>query len=340
MVRDPDLLRERLATHLIQGDRITGVTPLSTGHSNETYLLEGLDLILRLPPGGNPLIPFGHGMRVQYELYAILRGMTAAPPVPAVRYFCADEDVLGAPFFLMERVHGDPFDDYGGTEWMNEAEEGFRASVTQHLIEATGRYNALPPLDLLGTPLDNTAELRRWRGMAAEARDDELMAAFDELESNAAPPTGPPALVHGDAKFSNVLWRDGTVVAVLDVEMSFNGEPAWDLGYLLMYFPSEVHGPMPGCGLPGMWDRETVIAAWERITGRSAREIGWYEAAAMAKVTAILTYGAYLAATGGSSDERMLGWKAWRDAKLVETRDLIAAISATAGATPHKDQNR
>jgi aminoglycoside phosphotransferase (APT) family kinase protein len=155
------MLHERLAAHLIEGDRITAVTALSTGHSNETYLLEGLDLVLRLPPGGTPLIPIGHGMRVQYELNGILRGMPASPPVPAVRYFCSDETVLDAPFFLMERVAGEPFDDYGGTTWMNEADETFRALVTRHLIEAFACYNALPPLDLLGAPLDNVGEIER-----------------------------------------------------------------------------------------------------------------------------------------------------------------------------------
>jgi len=324
--RDPVELCERLRSHLIAGERLQAVTPLSTGHSNETYLLDGLDLVLRMPPAGSPLIPFGHGVRVQFELYAILGGLTAAPPVPPVRYFCDDESVLGAPFFLMEALDGEPFDDYGGTTWMNEADEPFRAAVTRNLIEAFAGVNALPALDLLGAPLDNLGELRRWRGMAEAAADEPLLEAFDRLAADPAPPTGPPALVHGDAKFSNALWRDGAVAGVLDVEMSFNGDPAWDLGYLLMYFPSETHGAMPGCGLPGMWDRETVIDCWERTTGRNAAYVTWYEAAADAKVTAILSYGAHLARTGGHADQRMLAWKEWAAAKLAETNDLIALI--------------
>jgi aminoglycoside phosphotransferase (APT) family kinase protein len=323
------VLRESLRSHLIEGERLRTVVPLSTGHSNETYRLEGLDLILRLPPLGTPLIPFGHGVRVQFELYAILGALTGAPPVPPVRYFCDDADVLGAPFFLMEAVDGEPFDDYGGTAWMNEADESFRADVTRNLIEAFAGVNALPTLDLLGAPLDNLGELRRWRSMAAAADDRPLLEAFDRLAANPAPPSGPPALVHSDPKFSNALWRDGAVTAVLDVEMAFNGDPAWDLGYLLMYFPSEIHGPMPGCGLPGMWDRGKVIDCWERTTGRSAAQVTWY-AAADAKVTAILSYGAHLARTGGGGDQRMLDWSDWAAAKLAETNDLMAlALSET-----------
>jgi aminoglycoside phosphotransferase (APT) family kinase protein len=332
--RDPGELRERLRSHLIDGERLRAVTPLSTGHSNETYLLDGLDLVLRMPPTGSPLIPFGHGVRVQFELYAILGALAGAPPVPPVRYFCEDPDVLGAPFFLMEAVAGEPFDDYGGTTWMNEAEESFRADVTRNLIEAFAGVNALPPLDLLGAPLDNLGELARWRTMAEAAEDGPLLEAFDRLAADPAPPTGPPALVHGDAKFSNALWCQGAVAAVLDVEMAFSGDPAWDLGYLLMYFPSEVHGPMPGCGLPGMWDREAVIDCWERTTGRDGGGIGWYEAAADAKVTAILSYGAHLARTGGHADQRMLGWSEWAAAKLAETNDLIALSTGKAKARP------
>jgi aminoglycoside phosphotransferase (APT) family kinase protein len=226
----------------------------------------------------------------------------------------------------MERIIVEPFDDYGTTTWMNEGTPQLRETVTRNLITAIAQYNALPVLDVLGPALDNVAELRRWRSMADEAGDRALIAVFDELEATPAPATGPPGLVHGDAKFSNMLWDDGTVAGVLDIEMSFNGDPAWDLGYVLAYFPSPVREPMPGCGLPGMIDRETVLGLWEHGTGRSALDIAWYEAASMAKIAAILTYGGYLARTGKSSDERMLGWPDWSAAKLIETKALMTLI--------------
>ena len=39
-----------LARFLPDGVQITGLRPLMTGYSNETYLVEGPGLILRLPP--------------------------------------------------------------------------------------------------------------------------------------------------------------------------------------------------------------------------------------------------------------------------------------------------
>ena len=50
MSRDAAAMLEVLRGVLPGGERITGIAPLTTGFSNDTYLIEGLDLILRLPP--------------------------------------------------------------------------------------------------------------------------------------------------------------------------------------------------------------------------------------------------------------------------------------------------
>jgi aminoglycoside phosphotransferase (APT) family kinase protein len=60
------------------------------------------------------------------------------------------------------------------------------------------------------------------------------------------PPTGVPTLVHGDLKPAKMLWRDGELVSLLDWEMSFNGDPAWDLGYMLIFLPGDLHPQIPG----------------------------------------------------------------------------------------------
>jgi aminoglycoside phosphotransferase (APT) family kinase protein len=62
-----------------------------------------------MPPSQAALVEPGHGMRGQFELSAVLRGRPGAPPVPAVRYLCEDEALVGAPFYLMEAVNGEPF---------------------------------------------------------------------------------------------------------------------------------------------------------------------------------------------------------------------------------------
>jgi aminoglycoside phosphotransferase (APT) family kinase protein len=236
------------------------------------------------------------------------------------------------PFFLMERLHGVTYDDYAAPAWMEEGTDESRASVTENFVGAIAAYNELPPLDLLGDALSVVDELRRWRGMAAAASDVGLVDAFDELEACAPPATGAPALVHGDPKPGNMLGSAGEVAGVLDLEMSFNGEPMWDLGYMLMFFPSVLHDAALGGGLPGMWDRETVIDAWEQRTGRSATDVVWFEAAATAKLTAILAYGAFLARSGGTADERMPTWQPHAAEYLGKTRTITGGDSGAAGA--------
>ncbi|HZV09935.1 MAG TPA: hypothetical protein VFF94_09255, partial [Novosphingobium sp.] len=57
MARDTDQLARALRGWLPRGSAITGVKTLSAGHSNETYLIEGLGEILRLPPSEEGLLP-------------------------------------------------------------------------------------------------------------------------------------------------------------------------------------------------------------------------------------------------------------------------------------------
>src|SRR5262245_54772318 len=105
-MRDVEELAVRLRGHLIDGGRLTHVSALSGGHSNETYLLHGLDKILRMPPSAVPLMDHALDVRGQFELFAVLRGRPHAPPVPGLDYFNEDPAILGAPFFIMERVDG------------------------------------------------------------------------------------------------------------------------------------------------------------------------------------------------------------------------------------------
>jgi aminoglycoside phosphotransferase (APT) family kinase protein len=128
---------------------------------------------------------------------------------------------------------------------------------------------------------------------------------IDRLSAIEPHRSGPPTVVHGDPKPGNTMWRSGRLAALLDWEMSYNGEPLDDLGYLLFFFEGPLHPAFLSCNLPGFWNREQIIAEWERLTGRSAAGLQWYEAAALAKLGAILAHGEHLVKSGQSDDERM-----------------------------------
>ncbi|MGE4322164.1 MAG: phosphotransferase family protein [Sphingobium sp.] len=307
MGRDVAWIEAALRRTLASGERITGVCVMSTGHSNETYLIEGLDLILRMPPSGAPLLD-GLDMARQFQIYAVMGRMEGAPPVPRVLYLCEDETVLGAPFYLVERVCGEPLAEYEIPGWFADAPEAVRDSMSRQYVEAYAGLASLEPLDLLGpvrTPID---ECLRWRGFAQASGQPTLVAAIDRLIALPHRRSGPPAPINGDAKMGNLLWRDGRLTAMLDWELAINGEPLAELGYMLYFFESERHPAALGCDLPGMWRRDRVIAEWERATGRSAQGIEWYEAAAGAKIAAIMAYGYHLTQSGQSDDPRMAAW--------------------------------
>ena len=307
MGRNTESILQALRKHLVRGERISAVRAIATGHSNETYLLEGENSILRLPPVG-PSLTEGLGMAEQFQLYAVLGQMAGAPPVPRVLYYCTDLAVLGAPFYLVERVAGEPFGDYVVADWVAQGSTDYRSELSRQYVGAYAALSNLRPLDILGPIRSGVAETERWAQMARTARSDALVELIERLQRIPPPISGPASPVHGDPKMSNVLWLDGKLQAVLDWELAFNGDPLADLGYMLLFHASDEHPALIGFDLPGMWSREALIAEWERLSGRSARGIEWYEAATFAKVTAIIAYGYHLASTNQSADPRYLAF--------------------------------
>jgi aminoglycoside phosphotransferase (APT) family kinase protein len=228
--------------------------------------------------------------------------------VPRVIYYCDNPDVLGTPFYLVERVPGSPFGDYAVSDWMVNASEAFRSDVSRQYVHAFASLARLRPLDILGPPVTPVTECLRWQRFAKIARNHRLAGLLDRLMKTPPPPSGPPAPAHGDPKMSNMLWLNGALQSLLDWEIAANGEPLLDLGYMLTFFASDLHPAGIGFDLAGMWGRERVISEWERVSGRPAHDIEWYEAAAAAKISSITAYGYHLAATKQVSDPRMLEW--------------------------------
>jgi aminoglycoside phosphotransferase (APT) family kinase protein len=309
MARDLDAIAARLRAAVPMAAELTTVTPLSTGHSNETYLLGGTGLVLRLPPSHVPLVASAHSVPAQARILQALHGRVKQAPVPAVRQVETDAAVIGDPFFLMDWTPGRTLSEYAVEDWIAGAEDDVRATVMGGFVDAIVAVHQHGELELLGAPVSNAAELDRWRSVATDADSDRLLRCFDALGRARPAPAGPPTLLHGDPKPHNGLFADdGHLSALLDWEMSYNGDPRWDLGYLLIFFESPVHQAQPGCDLPGMPTRAQVIEQWERGTGRSASDLEWFEAAATAKVAALLAYGVCLGQQGRTTDERLRAW--------------------------------
>ena len=102
---DEQKLASYLRAHLPNLHAALTVKQFPSGFSNLTYLLKFGDrqLVLRRPPIGAK-IKTAHDMGREFRILSHLHPVYRKVPEPLL--FCEDEAVIGAPFYVMERVSG------------------------------------------------------------------------------------------------------------------------------------------------------------------------------------------------------------------------------------------
>jgi aminoglycoside phosphotransferase (APT) family kinase protein len=237
----PDLLDGPLRATLIAG-----------GRSNLTYLVGSGDreFVLRRPPLGHVLAT-AHDMGREHRVISALAG--TAVPVPATLLHCPDETVLGAPFYLMQRVPGVIYRSRAQTDRLTGAQ---RRELAMVMMDVLADLHAIDPAAVgladFGRPDGFLGrQVRRWGGQLDRSRSRPL-PGIDELRERLAAtvPEGANAgrIVHGDYRLDNLLAEPDPVRirAVLDWEMATLGDPLADLGLLLTYWDALGGGPRPG----------------------------------------------------------------------------------------------
>lgn len=311
MARDLERMLVGLRGWLADGARLSAVVPVSTGHSNETYFLEGIDRVLRMPPSEEGLLP-PYDMAGQHAVLAAMGRTPGAPPVPRVHELGTDPALIGDPFFVMERLYGTAFE-YVTPDWLLAAPPAVPERMCAQWIGAITALHALPVAVMPAATRSVVDEARHWLAVAegAEAAPVLIEVLRDLV---AAPPraSGPPTPIHGDPKHGNCLWNErGDLLAVLDWEMAGVGEPLLDLGYILQFYDQgEYKLGSAGYEVPGWWPRQRVIDTWQAATGRAAPDLDRYEALEVAKVAAIIALGHHLYRTGRARDPRFAAWEA------------------------------
>jgi aminoglycoside phosphotransferase (APT) family kinase protein len=314
MARDLEQMTRALRRYLAGGEALTRIVPLSTGHSNETYLLEGVGgsgRILRMPPSEEGLLP-PYDMARQHAILKWVGDAEQGPPVPKVFELCTDPKIVGDSFFVMERLDGEAFE-YAVPDWVATADQTTRSHMCEQWI---GAVTALHRLPAGGMPAETTTvriEAAHWRAVAGEAAAPKaLLDLLDDLVARPPRVSGSPTPVHGDPKHGNCLWkRGGELLAFLDWEMAHVGEPLTDLGYLVSFYDQgEAALASAGFDLPGWWSRERTVAAWEETTNRTALDLRRYEVLGMCKIAAIIALGYHLFQSGRATDRRFEGWGA------------------------------
>lgn len=322
MGHDLNRVLKQLAKAL-PGQAISELRPLTTGFSNETYLVEGAiedpGLILRLPPAAGAMLD-GWGVLDQARIYQALGEVPGAPPVPGVVVVSDDPD---QPFFVMERVPGEAIDDINMQPWFTEASDAERNRLCRAWIGAFASNAKLAPVAALGPAMTPEQDLHRWRTFAGSAQSDATVSAIGRLLKRPAPRSGPPGVVHGDPKLSNLMWHQGRISAMLDWEMALNGEPLSDLAYMLYTFENRYHPATRAQQLPGMLTRDETIALWEIESGRSAAGFEWHEIAQFCKLCAILAEGVNMRNTGRSDDPKLAYFAANLDSWIALTEAML-----------------
>jgi len=308
MARDIERLASGLRAFLPRGGRITGVKTLSAGHSNETYLVEGLNEILRMPPSEEGLLP-PYDMARQHAILSAVKAHAPDVPLPRIFELCNDPAVLGDPFFLMECVPGEAFE-YATPAWVKADPVAVPDSICQQWFTALIAIHRMPVEHMPPGGRTVEQEAQHWLSVT-ESIDGPaaLVAILRDLVTRPARTSGPPTPVHGDPKHGNCLWHEGRLTALLDWEMSQVSEPLLDLGYILMFHnQGEASLADAGFELPGWWSPERMIAEWEKGTGRTAVDVARYVVLGQAKIAAIIALGAWLFDTGKTNDARFEAW--------------------------------
>ena len=313
--REPLLVLEPLAAFLeANGLRASdAVEAVGDGHSNVTFAL-GDDLIVRRPPRG-PLPPSAHDVLREARVLSALEGQARVPRVLAV---CDDEEVIGAPFYVMERVAGHVIT--GEVPAALDTVED-RTRMGEELVDALVEIHAvdweLAGLEGFGKPSGYLErQLRRFLGLWDHNRTrdiPEVEQVGDWLRSNM--PESPAAtVVHGDYRLGNTMFAleaPARMVAVFDWEMATIGDPLADVGYLTATWIDRSDPPLGMFelskvtreeGFPG---RDELVARYEEKSGRSMTDIRWYRTLALWK-SIVFMEGNYKRATSGSTDDPYL----------------------------------
>ncbi len=287
------------------GDGPLDAAVLGAGHSNLTFSLARAGAppyVLRRPPAG-PLLPTAHDVLREFRVLSLLRDQDVR--VPRVVAACDDQAILGAPFYVMERVEGEVVRE-DVPDWLGGEQ---RHALGLDLVAALSELHQVDPEPFvvagIGRPDGYLArQLSRWTAQregvqtavaaaGGRARDLPDYDVLRDWLTDHPPEPVAATVVHGDYKLDNVIVDPATarVRVVIDWEMATVGDPRADLGYLLSFWPEP--GEVVPLGMSptlagGFPTRAELVSAWESATGREAGDTRWFVTLALWKLAILL----------------------------------------------------
>ena len=311
------------------------------GRSNLTFTVTdsaGTKVVLRRPPTG-AVLATAHDMAREHTIISAVGG--TGVPVPPALGLCTDEQVNGAPFYVMGFVDGEVLDGPDKAEPMSPA---LRRAAGEDLIDVLAALHALD-VDAIG--LGDLAkregyverQLRRWSRQWEASKTREL-PAIDEVATRLGadlPEQQGVSIAHGDYRFGNCLTNtsSGKISAVLDWELCTLGDPLADLGYVGVYWsdPGEEQlRPNDPTGIDGFPFYAELVDRYATTTGRDVTRIDYYRAFAAFRL-AVISEGVYARFLHGAmgdqdlDDDTLRGFKEGTERLADEALDSIRRIT-------------
>lgn len=251
--------------------------------------------------------------------YRVLSHLSEAyERAPHAFAYCDDDSVLGAPFYLMERVEGvilrrEPPSalDLGPAVMRRLSENFVDALVELHRVD----YQAAG-LGELGRPQGYVErQITGWKQRYEKAHTEDI-PEMDKLSTwltRHRPPESGAALIHNDFKYDNLVldpYEPPEIKAVLDWEMATIGDPLLDLGTSLGYWvnpddPDELQAVrFAPTTLPGNLTRGKLVERYGEWSGRDTSNILFHYVCGLYKIAVIVQqiHARYL--QGDTHDER------------------------------------
>ncbi|WP_457787310.1 phosphotransferase family protein [Pseudomonas sp. PL-6] len=303
------------------------------GASNLTYLIEypQQEFVLRRPP-------FGHKAKSAHDMgreYRILNQLNAGfPYCPKAYVHCTDESVIGAEFYVMERVKGIILRSEMPAE-LNFSPEQTRAlckSFIDKLVELHNvDYNACGLGDL-GKPEGYVErQIGGWisryeKALTPDAPTWEPVKAW--LRDKMPADHHKPGIVHNDYRFDNVILDPNNpmqIIGVLDWEMTTIGDPLMDLGNTLAYW-IEADDPAPvqlmrrqPSNAPGMLTRQQFVDYYAEQAGIEIKSFDFYYTYGLFRLAGIVQQIYYRFYHGQTLDKRF--------AQFIQMNKLLEQMS-------------
>ncbi|MBT2679511.1 phosphotransferase family protein [Bacillus sp. ISL-35] len=293
------------------------IDQFSFGKSNLTYQLKigEWEAVLRRPPLG-PVAPKAHDMEREYKILKEISPHFAAAPKP---YLFADENVIGSPFFVMERKRGIVLDtDFPeGISPTGEMCRSLSETMVDHLVE-------LHSIDYTKTRLTEMTKpegfmerqvigwIRRY-----ERAETDIVDGVEHLKQwmlKNVSESKTPAIIHYDYKLNNSMFNEALteMVGLFDWEMTTVGDPLADLGVAMSYWiqPDDSDllkrgmGKPPVTVIPGFMTRDEFMERYAKKSGRDLANMNFYQTFAYFKLAVICQQIYYRWKKGQTKDSR------------------------------------